>query len=144
MTLWLLFSVVAIVGNLTYLVGLKLADGRINPFFFTFLLSLVALSGHSVMLGIYRFILREHVAATYDTKGALLALMVGLGVVMIDFAVFFAFRFGSAINTHLFLAIGTTAGFAMISALWFGEALSVTRSIGIALGLISLVLVVRG
>ena len=144
MTLWLLSSVVAIIGNLTYLVGLKLADGYINPFLLTFLFSLVALTGHAAMLLFYHFVLREEVTLQYDSRGALLAVVIGLGVVIIDFAIFFAFRHGSAINTHLLLAVGTAIGFSAIAALCFGETITLTRATGIVLGLISLVLVIRG
>lgn len=144
MTLWLLFSAVAILGNLIYLIGLKLADGRINPFFFTFLLSTVALTGHAIMLLFYRFILRENITLQYDRTGALLAVMVGLGVVIIDFGIFFAFRHGSAITTHLVLAVGTAIAFSALAAWWFGEPITPARATGIVLGLISLVLIVRG
>lgn len=144
MTLWLLFTLIAIAGNVTYLSGLKLADGHINPFFFTFLLSAVALIGHTGMLLFYRYVMGEQVNLFFDTKGALLAVMVGLGVVVIDFAIFFAFRHGSAINTHVALAVGTAISFAAVGVWLFGEMVTPTRALGIGLGLVSLVLVVRG
>ena len=144
MILGLLFTFVAIVGNVTYLSGLKLADGRINPFFFTFLLSAVALIGHTVTLLFYRYVMGEQVNLFYDSRGALLAVLVGLAVVVIDFSLFFAFRHGSAINTHVALAVGTAISFAAVSVWLFGESVTPTRAVGIGLGLVSLVLVVRG
>src|SRR5688572_21639305 len=97
---WFVFAVITVIGAVSYNVAVKAADAHINPFVFTVALSVVAFVGHLVCLAFYKFYMHENVALQADQKGLWLAVLAGLGVVLIDLGFFFAVRTGGLASSN--------------------------------------------
>lgn len=79
----------------------KLADGHINPFVFACALTGVGLIGHLFCLAFYKFHMGEAVTLNVDKTGILMAVMAGVGIVIVDLAFFFAIRHGGIVSTNI-------------------------------------------
>lgn len=126
-----------------YNAAVKLAGDIINPFVFTVLLTAVAFAGHMAAFGINKSFFDTDLKFNFGTSGFIFAAMAGLGVVIIDLAYFYAVRAEGLAVTNAFWVIGGLIATALISLLFFQEAISGTRALGIALGLVSLILITR-
>lgn len=143
MQLWIFYVALCIVGVATYNISMKVAGDHINPFVFTVGLTAVALVGHLICLAAYKFYMGEDVVFKADRIGLWMALAAGIAVVVIDLCMFFAIRTGGVVATNLLFTVGamlltTVAGFFI-----FKEPLTPTKIAGLALGAISLILLVK-
>ena len=143
MQLWIFYVALCIVGVAAYNIAMKVAGDHINPFVFTVGLTAVAMVGHLICLGAYKFYMGEDVAFKADRIGLWMALAAGVAVVVIDLCMFFAIRTGGVVATNILFTVGamlltTLAGFFI-----FKEPLTPTKIAGLALGAISLILLAK-
>lgn len=140
---WLFFASLAVVGSIAYNLSVKVAGEHINPFVFTVFLTLFGLVGHLVCLGVYKWHMGESAVLHLDKTGLWMALIAGLGIVIIDLGFFFAVKEGGMVASTGFWVIGSLALTALAGIFVFHEALSVAKVAGVALGVASLYLLTR-
>jgi len=141
--LWLLFVSFIVIGSVVFNVGLKIGTAEVNPFGFLFIMNVYAV----VALGLFCL------AAKYGFKADVMqgmtpsahkyALICAASVVMIDIGYILAVRYGSMIATQVIWTVGGMVAFAAVAALFLGEALTLTKALGIAFGVVSVLLITR-
>ncbi len=140
---WLIFASLSVVGSVAYNLSMKVAGDHVNPFVFTVGITMVALIGHLICLAFYKLYMGETVALQADKSGLLLALVAGLGIVIIDLGFFFAVREGGLTSSMGFWVIGSLTITTLIGYFVFHETFSMTKFAGIILGAVSLFLLTR-
>ncbi len=141
--LWLFFASLTVFGTILYNFSVKMAGEIINPFVFTVILTMVALTGHLAAYGINKQFFSPDLKFSFTTTGFILAATAGLGVVIIDLAYFYAVRSGGLAITNAFWVIGGLIVTALISYMFFNEAIGGVKALGFALGVVSLILITR-
>ena len=140
---WLLFASLSVVGSLIFNVGTKLGSSHADAFGFMFVMTAVVLLvlGFCCLAAQYGF--GVDVTRGLNAHAIKYAVLAGLGVVLIDVGYFIAFRYGSAVSTQVFWAIGGMIAFAVFAVLFLGETMSLTKALGILLGIASVVLITK-
>ncbi|MGE3622280.1 MAG: hypothetical protein AB7H77_00190 [Bdellovibrionales bacterium] len=137
---WLLFTHLAVFGMVVYSACFKLAGKNIEAFTFTLILgatqSMLLLVG--VLAAKYGF--GTDLIGEIRPREVGLAILAGLAVIVIDVSLFLAFRHGTAIMTNTYSSIAQILLFAVLSIYLFHETLTLAKGAGIALGVVSLVL----
>lgn len=128
------------IGSVLYNVAFKLADGHINPFVFACALTGVGLIGHLFCLAFYKFHMGEAVTLNVDKTGILMAVMAGVGIVIVDLAFFFAIRHGGIVSTNIVWSVGVLILTGLAGYFIFKEPMSYTKICGILFGLLSVIL----
>jgi drug/metabolite transporter (DMT)-like permease len=138
--LWGFFVFMCMIGSVLYNVAFKLADGHINPFVFACALTGVGLIGHLFCLAFYKFHMGEAVTLNVDKTGILMAVMAGVGIVIVDLAFFFAIRHGGIVSTNIVWSVGVLILTGLAGYFIFKEPMSYTKLLGMLFGLLSVIL----
>lgn len=136
--LWILFCSLTVIGALGYNVAVKIASDGTNVFFFTVLITTVALLGHLVAFFIYKMWFLGDKSIEISSLGIAMAILAGLSIVMIDLAFFMAVKSGGIILTQTFWTVGGLIFTAIVGFFFFKEYLDLYKVIGIVLGIASL------
>jgi uncharacterized membrane protein len=142
-TSWLLFASLSVLGSLIYNVSMKIGSSSMNPFLFAFILTLTALIIQTVACGVSRYGFKIDITQQITTQNILCAMVAGFAAALVDISYFFALRHGSTISCQTFWTIGGILALTIFSILYFHEALTISKAAGIALGIVSLFLIVR-
>lgn len=137
--IWLAFVSLAVLGMIFYDVAIKLAVDKINVFSFTAAMTLFALLGHIAALGLYKYFNPE-TDLKVGTYGITLALLGAAGILMMDIGFFMGVKYGGLIRTNTVWLIAGLVITAIISLLAFHEQLTSLKLLGIALGVVSVIL----
>ncbi len=141
--LWLLFATLTVIGGTTYTVATKLGSGGTNPFGFTFVMTLVIL----VILGIgclvAQYGYKVDVMKGLDGPALKYVILCGCAAALIDIGYFLALRYGSVIPTQIFWVVGDLVLVAVFATLVLNETLTLTKALGIAAGIISVLLITK-
>jgi drug/metabolite transporter (DMT)-like permease len=122
---------------------MKLGAGQVNVFGFSAVMSGITFA---VQLGIFliaKYAMNIDALQGLDSRGIKLAVITGLSLVAINLFYFFALKHGSAIASQVMWTVGGTVALVIVFALFFGEALTPAKILGIALGLVSVVLITK-
>jgi len=141
---WLGFSALVLLGMLLYNTSFRLAGDSLNPFVFTMILTITALLGHIVLYVLYKIYGADSISLFGGAnKSYWYPIMAGLGVVIVDLALFFAIRHGGLMNTTLFWSVLSPVLIAVFSYFVFKEGINLEKVVAIVLGLISITLLIR-
>lgn len=141
--LWLTFASLTVIGSLGYNVSTKLASDGMSAFVFSWLLTATSF----VILSVVMVFQHHHEAAkiisSFDSKTLALPMIAGLSVAIIDVAYFLTLKHGSAISSQMFWTVGSTILLVVFSVLFLKEILTPSKIAGLALGLLSVYLMVK-
>jgi drug/metabolite transporter (DMT)-like permease len=143
LALWLFFTVSAIFGMVGYDIAIKAATDKANAFAFTTILALSAFIAHLAIWGGYKYFNPE-TPTKLSSQSLLLAIGAGLGLVIMDVGFFLGVRSGGLIRTNSVWLIGGLVLTVLCGCLFFGEYLNFARTLGIVLGVASILLMVLG
>lgn len=136
--LWILFCSLTVIGALGYNVAVKIASDGTNVFFFTVLITTVALLGHLAAFFIYKMWFLGDKSIEISSLGIAMAVLAGLSIVMIDLAFFMAIKSGGMVLTQAFWTIGGMILTAIVGFFFFKEYLDLYKVLGIVLGIVSM------
>ena len=138
---WWIFCVVFTFGAAGYGIAARFADDKIHPSYFAFLYNLIAV----ILLGtlVTSYVWQGGVLE-YSTQSLWAVLICGISLVIVDISVVVMYRKGAPVSlgmplVRILLAVFT----ATIGILFFNEALTLIKVIGIALGCIGIYLTVQ-
>ena len=137
---WILFANTAVLGMLTFNFCFKAAGQNINAFAFTLILGCTQITVLFVGVLVAKYAFNINALEGVKSREALLAVLAGFAVLLIDISMFLAYRRGSPIMTNTYTSVGGIILFAVLSLILFHEHLTVMKGIGIALGAASLIL----
>ena len=141
--LWFLFACLTVVGSLTYNVNVKMGTTHTNVFAFVFVMSACLFCLQIVIFLITKYGFKVDMSTALSSQTFKYAGTAALGVAVIDIFYFLAIRYGTPIQSQMFWTIGGMIALAAFSFLFFKEPMPPVKLIGIILGIISLVLVIR-
>lgn len=141
--LWLLFASLTVAGSLGYNVAMKVSAGQVNVFGFSAVMSGIAFAAQLAIFFIAKYAMNVDALQGVDARGIKLAIITGLSSAAINLFYFFALKYGSAIASQVMWTVGGTVALVIVSAIFFGEALTPAKILGIALGLVSVVLITK-
>jgi bacterial/archaeal transporter family protein len=139
--LWLLFATLTVIGGSSYTVFTKLGAPGTNPFWFTFVMTLVILFilGACCLIAQYGF--KVEVAQGMTPQAFKYAALCGVAAALIDIGYFLALRYGGVIPTQVFWVVGDLVVVAAFAVLLLGETMTLTKAVGIAFGIVSVLLI---
>ncbi|MFA5041494.1 MAG: EamA family transporter [Bdellovibrionales bacterium] len=139
--LWLLFATLTVIGGTTYTVATKLGAPGTNPFWFTFIMTVVILVilGACCLIAQYGF--KVEVTQGMSPHAVKYAVLCGIAAALIDVGYFLALRYGGVIPTQVFWVIGDLVLVAIFAVLILGEVITWQKALGIALGIASVLLI---
>lgn len=141
--LWLFLASLTVLGTLLYNFSVKMAGDIINPFVFAIIFTGIAFVGHLAAFGINKQFFTTDLKFTFTPMSLGLAAAAGIGIVVIDLAYFYAVKSGGLALTSAFWTLGGLIATILVSLLFFNEAISGLKAIGIVLGMLSLFLITR-
>lgn len=141
--LWLLFASMTVVGSVAYNVGMKMGGTGVNPFGFTFVMTSVILALLGLCCLVAQFGFKTNVLQGMNLHAVKYAALCGAAAALIDIGYFLAIRSGGMIPTQVFWTIGGMVALAVVAALFMGEAMTATKALGIAFGIVSVFLITR-
>lgn len=141
--LWLLFVSLAVMGSFGYVIGMKLGTPTMNPFGFTFSMTVVVSALQLLIFLTARYVFKINVTEGLNTQSLRYALMSGVGAVFVDICYYLAVRYGSLIATQIFWTVGAIVVVALFSVLYFHETVSPMKLLGVAFGIVSVVLITK-
>ncbi len=141
--LWGVFAVLTVIGSTLYNFSVKSAGDHVNPFIFTVMITIFAFSGHAIALFLNKIFFNTDLKFEISNYGLGLAFLAGLGIVIIDLAYFFAVKYGGLTISNTFWTVGSLILVILIGLFYFNEQLTAVKSIGLFLGFISIVLLVK-
>jgi uncharacterized membrane protein len=141
--IWLFFASMSVVGGLLYNVGTKLGGANVNALGFMFAMEVIAtlLLGFCCLAAQYGF--NVDVTRGLNAHAVRYAVITASGAAVINIALILAFRYGSAVSTQVFWSIGGMVAFTIFAISFFGEALTLTKALGIAFGIVSVLLITK-
>jgi uncharacterized membrane protein len=139
---WLLFASLTVVGALTYNLSVKFGTASMPVFIFVLIAAATNLSIQAVVT------LTAKYGFKYDLQGVnsqniRYALMAGAATALIDIAYFFALRYGSMVASQIFWTVGGSIAVTAVAVLFLHETLTFTKAMGIALGMVAVVLLTK-
>ena len=140
---WILFASVTVVGSLMYNVGMKFGTANTSAFAFVLMVSLILFLTQTASFLIAKYAFHVDVTEGLEMRNILFAVLAGLGVAIIDLFYFFAFRYGTPIQCQMFWTVGGLIALTIFAVIVFREPMPLTKALGIVLGIVGLVLVVR-
>ncbi len=141
--LWLLFASMTVVGSVAYNIGMKMGGAGVNPFAFTFVMTSVILAILGACCLVAQFGFKTDVMQGMSLHATRYAALCGAAAALIDIGYFLAIRSGGMIPTQVFWTIGGMVALAVVAALFMGEAMTATKALGVAFGIISVLLITR-
>jgi drug/metabolite transporter (DMT)-like permease len=141
--LWLLFCSFIVVGSVVFNVGMKLGTAEVNPFGFMFFMNVFAVAafGLCCLVAIYGF--KVDVMKGMNLPAFNYAALCAASVVIIDIGYIMAVRYGSLIGTQVIWTVGGMVAFAAIAVLFLNETMTLTKALGIAFGVVSVLLITK-
>jgi uncharacterized membrane protein len=141
---WIFFAGMTVVSGLMFNVATKIAtQGHLDMFMFSLLFCLVGLVGNILIVLVYKYTISPDYLPVYDAKGIWMGILAGVAGIMINLFYFLAMKTGSAISSQAVWTVGGLIAVTIVMTLFFKEVLSPQKAIGIVLGVISLLLIVR-
>lgn len=141
---WLFLASLTVIGITVYNISVRIGGETVNAFVFTTVLTLTALLAHSAALMTYKLVTKDPNLFVYHPQGMLFAVAAGVSVAVIDLAYFFAVKYGSLSATTTFWMVGGIALTAIVSFYVFKEVMTPMKMLGLALGLVSIIFIVKG
>ena len=141
--LWLLFCTFIVVGSVVFNVGLKLGSATTNPFGFLFFMNVFALTALGISCLVAKYGFKVDVMQGINPASIKYAALCAGSVVLIDIGYVLAVRYGSLIGTQVIWTVGGMVAFAAIAVMFLGETLSLTKALGIAFGIVSVLLITK-
>ncbi len=126
-----------------YNVAVKVAGESVNPYIFVFILTAVALIGHSIVLAVNKIFFNQELELSISAAGFGWAFMAGIGIILIELFYFLAVREGGLTISNAFWTVASLVIVIFIGLLFFNEAINATKAFGLALGALSLYLLTR-
>lgn len=140
---WLFFASLSVIGSLGYNVGMKLAGPNTNPFGFVFVMTSVILFSQAICCVIAKYFFHANVTQGIDAHAMKFAAVSGLSAALIDVSYTLALRHGSVISSQVFWTIGGMIAVAVFAAFFVGETITVTKAVGILMGIAAVVLITK-
>lgn len=140
---WLLFASLTVVGSVGYNVGMKLGSPGTNPFVFTFVMTAVILLILGVCCLAAKYGFKVDMEQGMNVRALKYAALCGGSAALIDIGYFLALRYGSLIPTQMFWTVGGTVALAVFASLFLNETMTLTKALGIAFGIVSVVLITK-
>ena len=141
--LWLLFATLTVIGGTSYTIFTKLGAPGTNPFWFTFIMTLVIL----VILGIgclvSQYGYKIDVTQGMNPHALKFAVLCGGAAALIDIGYFLALRYGDVIATQVYWVIGDMIAVTVFAVLLLGETITLTKALGVAFGIVSVLLITK-
>jgi multidrug transporter EmrE-like cation transporter len=139
--LWFLFASFAVAGSLVYNVGMKLG-GNVNVFSFTLIACFVSTALQAIIFSIAKFGFNMDMAEGMNSRTILIGATVGASMVLVDVSCFLALRMGTLTQLQCYWTIGSVIALVIVSFFFFKEPMPPMKIVGIALGIVSLFLVI--
>jgi uncharacterized membrane protein len=141
--LWLLFATLTVIGGSSYTLFTKLGASGTNPFWFTFVMTLVILLilGAGCLVSQYGY--KIDVTQGMNPHALAYAALCGVSAAVIDVGYFLALRYGAVIPTQVFWVIGDLVVVAVFAIAFLGEHMTLTKALGLAFGIVSVLLITK-
>ncbi|MDD4616546.1 MAG: hypothetical protein PHW76_05445 [Alphaproteobacteria bacterium] len=140
---WLFFLSLAIVGSFAYTAGMKFGAPTMSPFGYAVIMNVVVLSAQLVFALTAKYGFKVDVAQGINSRTIKFAILTGCGAAMVDLCFFLALRYGSVVSSQIVWQVGSILLIGTAAVLFWGEALSLQKALGVLLGLASLILITR-
>jgi uncharacterized membrane protein len=145
MMAWMWYVALAVIGLSAYNITGKLAGGKIEPLLSTSIACLTAGLVLSLMTFVYYWKNGLSLSTEVTTDGVKSAAFIGLAMIIINIGYIFAFSKGGPIGAVGPIISGASIGVViMISAVFFGEGMSINKILGaLSLG-IGIMFLIKG
>jgi len=140
---WTFFASLTVVGSVAYNVGMKLGSPGTNPFGFVFVMTAVILAVLGVCCLVTHFGFKADVTQGMTPHALKYACLCGGAAALIDIGYLLALRYGSMISSQVFWTVGGMVALAVFASLFMKEAITLTTSLGIAFGIVSVLLITK-
>lgn len=137
------FIAITVLGAVAYNIAVKVAGEDTNVFLFSVILTATAFLGHIIALIAFKFGFEETQNLDYSLKGLIFAVVAGLGVIAIDLGYYMAVKAGGIVVSQAIWTVGGLILTAILGILFFKEYIDIYKLTGVALGIISLLLLLK-
>lgn len=141
--LWLIFIVTSVAGSVLFNNAMKIASGQSNPFVFSTIFLVIALTINIIFLITQKISYPQFAQFTLNREVLLMALFCGVGVVGVDLGFFFALKYGGLFTSNAFYMVGGLLITSLLAIILFGETITLQKIIGLVLGAISIILIIK-
>ncbi|MFA4994963.1 MAG: hypothetical protein WC521_06645 [Bdellovibrionales bacterium] len=141
--LWLLFCSFIVIGSVVFNVGLKIGSAAVNPFGFLFFMNVFALTALALSCLAAKYGFNADVMQGINVHSLKYAALCAGSVVLIDIGYVLAVRYGSLIGTQVIWTVGGMVAFAAVAVLFMNETMTLTKALGIAFGIVSVLLITK-